>query len=194
MAKKSDASKKVLKDYESPSGSTEVLDPNRPVYLLNQKELDEELKHFQLFFAQKMSASTSTPRTEESETSSSFIKNETSTSVTRAEFSSFSSFKEDSSYMQSEYDREESTSSSTTKTVISQESREVKTSVSVKETATFKKGAAAALILEETAIDSSLEELDRQNEEENKNSDSSNKPTAVVRCLNVCPVVLQSFN
>jgi len=65
MAKKSDASKKVLKDYESPSGSTEILDPNQPVYLLNQQEMDEELKHFRSFYAQSEPNTTSTPTTKE---------------------------------------------------------------------------------------------------------------------------------
>lgn len=61
---------------------------------------------------------------------------------------------------------------------MSQENREVKTSVNVKQTSALKKGATAALILEETAIDSSLEELDRRNEENNK-TDLLSKPTAV---------------
>lgn len=175
MAKKSDASKRVLKDYESPSGSIEVLDPNRPVYLLNQQELDEELKHFRAFFAQSKSPTTSTPTTKESastslETTSSFAKRETSTTVSRTEFSSFSSQKEQSSFVHRSYDREESTSSSTTKTVLSQESQETKT--------TLKKTVGASLMLEETAIDSSLEELEQRNEDDNR---GLNKPTAVVR-------------
>lgn len=48
MAKKSDASKRVLKRYDSPSGSKENL--GGPVYLLNKQELDEELKQFRKFF------------------------------------------------------------------------------------------------------------------------------------------------
>ena len=182
MAKKSDASKRVLRTYESPTGSTEVLDPNRPVYLLNQQELDEELKHFRLFFAQNTPASTSTHRTEETEISSSFVSKETSTTVSNTQFSSFSSVKEERSYFQRGYDKDEGPSSSTTKTVMSQESSSVKTGVNVKKTSASKKGDTAALILEETAIDSSLEELDRRNE--NNKTDPSSKPTAVVRCGN----------
>lgn len=178
MAKKSDASKKVLRDYESPTGSTEVLDPNRPVYLLNQQELDEELKQFRLFFAQNPSALSSAQRTEETEASSSVFRKETSTSVSKSQFSSFSPVKEERSLLQRGYDNNESTTNSTTKTVMSQENREVKTSVNVKQTSALKKGATAALILEETAIDSSLEELDRRNEENNK-TDLLSKPTAV---------------
>ena len=64
---------------------------------------------------------------------------------------------------------------------MSQESSSVKTGVNVKKTSASKKGDTAALILEETAIDSSLEELDRRNDENNK-TDPSSKPTAVVRC------------
>lgn len=65
---------------------------------------------------------------------------------------------------------------------MSQESSSVKTGVNVKKTSASKKGDTAALILEETAIDSSLEELDRRNE--NNKTDPSSKPTAVVRCGN----------
>ncbi|KAL9989659.1 hypothetical protein ACROYT_G004227 [Oculina patagonica] len=173
MAKKSDASKRVLKDYESPSGSIEVLDPNRPVYLLNQQELDEELKHFRAFFAQGTSPTTSTPTTKESastslDTTSSFTKRETSTTVSRTEFSSFSSQKEQSTFVHRSYDREESTSSSTTKTVLRQESQETKT--------TLKKPVGASLMLDETAIDSSLEELEQRNDDSDR---GLNKPTAV---------------
>lgn len=172
MAKKSDASKKVLKDYESPSGSQEVLDPNRPVYLLNQQELDEELKQFRSFFAQSKSPTTSTPTTKEDtstslETTSSFVKKESSTAVTRTEFSSFSSQKEQSTFVHKSYDREESTSSSTTKTVVSQDSQ-----------TTFKKTVDASLMQDETAIDSSLEELEQRTKEDDE---GANKPTAVVR-------------
>lgn len=179
MAKKSDASKRVLRTYESPTGSTEILDPNRPVYLLNQQELDEELKHFRLFFAQNTPASTSTHRTEETEISSSFVRKETSTTVSNTQFSSFSSVKEERSYFQRGYDKDEGPKSSTTKTVMSQEGSSVKTGVNVKKTSASKKGDTAALILKETAIDSSLEELDRRNDNENNKNDPSSKPTAV---------------
>ena len=175
MAKKSDASKRVLNDYDSPSGSSEALDPNRPVYLLNQQEMDEELKHFRAFFTQDKPPTTSTPTTNEGastsfETSSSFDKREKSTAVTRTEYSSFSSQKEQSTFVHRSYDREESTSSSTTKTVFSQESHKTKT--------TAKKTIGASLMKEETAIDSSLEELEQRTEE---GDERSNKPTAVVR-------------
>ena len=65
---------------------------------------------------------------------------------------------------------------------MSQEGSSVKTGVNVKKTSASKKGDAAALILQETAIDSSLEELDRRNDNENNKTDPSSKPTAVVRC------------
>ena len=61
MAKKSDASKRVLKHYDSPTGSKEKL--GGPVYLLNQQELDEELKQFRKFFSPDKTPSTSTPST-----------------------------------------------------------------------------------------------------------------------------------
>ena len=64
MSKKSDASKKVLKQYESPSGSKDLL--GGPVYLMNQQELDEELKQFRKFFDHGKTAATSTPRTDQS--------------------------------------------------------------------------------------------------------------------------------
>lgn len=172
MAKKSDASKRVLKDYESPSGSLEILDPNQPVYLLNQQEMDEELKHFRAFFAQSTPPAASTPSTEAGaspETTDSFVKKETSTSVTRTEFSSFSSRTDQSSVVHKRYDREESTSSSFTKRITSQESQETKT--------TFQKTVGTSLKLEETAIDSSLEELEQRDDDEG--SDASSKPTAV---------------
>lgn len=174
MAKKSDASKRVLKDYESPSGSKEILDPNQPVYLLNQQEMDEELKHFRAFFAQSTPPTTSTPTTEEGasaslETTDSFVKRETSTSVTRTQFSSFSSQTDQSSVVQKRYDREESTSSSITKRITSQESQETKT--------TFQKRVGTSLKLEETAIDSSLEELEQRADEDG--DDPPSKPTAV---------------
>jgi len=51
MAKKSDADKKVLKKYESPKGSADDL-AEHPTYLLNQEELDEELRHFRTFFSE----------------------------------------------------------------------------------------------------------------------------------------------
>ena len=176
MAKKSDASKKVLKDYESPSGSLEILDPNRPVYLLNQQEMDEELKHFRTFFAQSTPPTTSTPTTEAGastsiQTTDSFVKRETSTSVTRTEFSSFSSQTDQSSIVQKRYDREESTSSSITERIISQESQKTET--------TPQKTVGTSLKSEETAIDSSLEELEQRADEDG--SDASSKPTAVVR-------------
>lgn len=185
MAKKSDASKRVLKDYESPSGSLEILDPNRPVYLLNQQEMDEELKHFRAFFAQSKPPTTSTPTTEEGASTSlgttdSFVKRETSTSVTRTEFSSFSSQTDQSSVVHKSYDREESTSSTITERNISQESQETKT--------TLQKTVGASLKLEETAIDSSLEELEQRADEDG--SDTSSKPTAVVRIARknlMCP-------
>lgn len=175
MAKKSDASKRVLKDYESPSGSKDILDPNQPVYLLNQQEMDEELKHFRTFFAQSTPPTTSTPTTEEGasaslETTDSFVKRETSTSVTRTQFSSFSSQTDQSSVVQKRYDREESTSSSITKRITSQESQETKT--------TFQKRVGTSLKLEETAIDSSLEELEQRADEDG--DDPPSKPTAVV--------------
>jgi len=175
MAKKSDASKRVLKDYESPSGSAEILDPNQPVYLLNQQEMDEELKHFRAFFAQSEPPTTSTPTKEEGastslETTDSFVKRETSTSVTRTQFSSFSSQTDQSSVVHKRYDREESTSSSITKKIISQESQETKS--------TFQKTVGTSLKLEETAIDSSLEELEQR--ADGDGNDSSSKPTAVV--------------
>ncbi|XP_020632814.1 brain-specific angiogenesis inhibitor 1-like isoform X2 [Orbicella faveolata] len=174
MAKKSDASKRVLKDYESPSGSAEILDPNQPVYLLNQQEMDEELKHFRAFFAQSEPPTTSTPTKEEGastslETTDSFVKRETSTSVTRTQFSSFSSQTDQSSVVHKRYDREESTSSSITKKIISQESQETKS--------TFQKTVGTSLKLEETAIDSSLEELEQR--ADGDGNDSSSKPTAV---------------
>ena len=159
MAKKSDASKRVLKDYESPSGSTELLDPNQPVYLLNQQEMDEELKHFRAFFAQSTPPTTSTPTTEEGastslETTDSFIKRETLTSVTKTQFSSFSSRTDQSSVVHERYEREQSTSS------------------------TFQKAVGTSPKLQETAIDSSLEELEQRADEHG--SDASSKPTAVV--------------
>lgn len=173
MAKKSDASKRVLKDYESPSGSREILDPNQPVYLLNQQEMDEELKHFRSFFAQSKPPTTSTPTTEEGasrslETTDSF--RETSTSVARTQFSSFSSQTDQSSVVHERYDREESTSSSIPKRITSQESQETKTA--------FQKTVSTSRKLEETAIDSSLEELEQRADQEG--NDSSSKPTAVV--------------
>ncbi|XP_068695146.1 uncharacterized protein [Montipora foliosa] len=64
MSKKSDASKKVLKQYESPSGSKDLL--GGPVYLMNQQELDDELKQFRKFFDHGKTAATSTPRTDQS--------------------------------------------------------------------------------------------------------------------------------
>ena len=175
MAKKSDASKRVLKDYDSPSGSTELLDPNQPVYLLNQQEMDEELKHFRAFFAQSTPPTTSTPTTEEGaptslETTDSFVKRETSTSVTKTQFSSFSSRTDQSSVVHERYDGEESTSSSITKRILSQESQETKT--------TFQKAVGTSPKSQETAIDSSMEELKQRADEDR--SDSSSKPTAVV--------------
>lgn len=181
MAKKSDASKKVLTNYESPSGSREVLDSNRPVYLLNQKELDEELKQFRTFFSHGKTPSTSTPTEDGASTSvtttSSFVKKETST---RSEYSSLSPEKEQSTFMHSSYNREESTSSSITKRTLSQESQE---SASRTEGYAFQQTRVGArLMLEETAIDSSLEELDRRSEEENREDrEDDHTPTAVVR-------------
>ena len=85
MAKKSDASKKVLTKYESPSGSKEML--GRPVYLLNQEELDEELKQFRKFFDHDKPTTTSTPRSEQgSSTPSGTFKRETSSEVTRSQY------------------------------------------------------------------------------------------------------------
>ena len=81
MAKKSDASKKVLKQYESPGGSKELL--GGPVYLVNQQELDEELKQFRKFFDHDKPPTTSTPISEQgSSTPSGTFKRETSTEVT----------------------------------------------------------------------------------------------------------------
>ena len=63
MAKKSDANKVVLKKYESPKGSTDDI-AEHPTYLLNQEEIDEELRHFRTFFAEGKHSprpSTSTP-------------------------------------------------------------------------------------------------------------------------------------
>ena len=120
MAKKSDASKKVLKTYESPGGSKEIL--GGPVYLLNQQELDEELKQFRKFFDHDKPPTTSTPISEQgSSTPSGTFKRETSQRST----------------------------------------------VGSPET------------LEETAIDSSLQVLDRRHDEEHYGSPS--RPTAVVR-------------
>ncbi|KAK3739587.1 hypothetical protein QZH41_002061 [Actinostola sp. cb2023] len=51
MAKKSDADRKVLKNYESPKGSRDDL-AEHPLYMSNQQELDEELHHFRTFFAE----------------------------------------------------------------------------------------------------------------------------------------------
>ena len=133
--------------------------------------MDEELKHFRAFFAQSTPPAASTPSTEAGaspETTDSFVKKETSTSVTRTEFSSFSSQTDQSSVV---YKREESTSSSFTKRITSQESQETKT--------TFQKTVGTSLKLEETAIDSSLEELEQRDDDEG--SDASSKPTAVVR-------------
>lgn len=73
--------------------------------------------------------------------------------------------------MHKRYDREESTSSSITKRITSQESQDTKT--------TFQKAVGTSLKLEETAIDSSLEELEQRADDEG--SDASSKPTAVVR-------------
>ena len=64
MAKKSDASKRVLKRYESPNGSKEHL--GRPVYLLNQQEMDEELKTFRKFFDHDKTTTTNTTVTKHS--------------------------------------------------------------------------------------------------------------------------------
>lgn len=69
MAKKSDASRDEAKQYETPEGSRENLlaeeDTPPIVYTpINQEELDEELRQFRSFFAQRQSkkfASTSTP-------------------------------------------------------------------------------------------------------------------------------------
>lgn len=68
MAKKSDASKRVLKQYDSPTGSKEKL--GGPVHLLNQQELDEEVKKFRKFFSHDKTPaasapSTSTPKSDE---------------------------------------------------------------------------------------------------------------------------------
>ena len=167
MAKKSDASKRVLKDYENVSGSMEILDPNQPVYLLNQQEMDEELKHFRSFYAQNK-PHTSTPTTEEG--ASTILETTSSTSVTKTQFSSFSSQTSQSSVVQKRYDREESASSSITKRVESQESQKTKT--------TFQKTVGTSLKSEGTAIDSSLEELEQRPDEDG--NDSSSKPTAVV--------------
>ena len=80
MAKKSDASKRVLKRYESPSGSKENL--GGPVYLLNQQEMDEELKQFRKFFDHDKTTTTSTTVTKHS----SFRREESvSVSVTKQE-------------------------------------------------------------------------------------------------------------
>lgn len=80
MAKKSDASKRVLKRYESPSGSKENL--GGPVYLLNQQEMDEELKQFRKFFDHDKTTPTSTTVTKHS----SFRREESvSVSVTEQE-------------------------------------------------------------------------------------------------------------
>lgn len=144
MAKKSDASKKVLKNYDSPSGSKEIL--GGPVYLLNQQELDEELKQFRKFFDHDKPPTTSTPISEQgSSTPSGTFKREMSTEVPR-------------------YKREDSRSSSVTKKTLSGESQ--RSTVGSPET------------LEETAIDSSLQVLDRRHDEEDDGSPS--KPTAVV--------------
>ncbi|XP_032240907.1 adhesion G-protein coupled receptor G4 [Nematostella vectensis] len=67
MAKKSDASKRHLRDYESPKGSRDDVSEH-PTYMLNQQELDEELRHFRSFFAEQKKLHgdepppTSTPR------------------------------------------------------------------------------------------------------------------------------------
>ena len=167
MAKKSDASKRVLKDYESPSGSMDILDPGQPVYLLNQQEMDEELKHFRAFSTQSKPPTTSTPTTEEGASTS---LETTDSFVTRTQFSSFTSQTDQSSVVHKRYDREESASSSITKRTTSHESQETKT--------TFQKTVGTSLKLEETAIDSSLEELEQRADEDR--DDSSSKPTAVV--------------
>lgn len=82
--------------------------------------------------------------------------------------------------MHSSYNREESTSSSITKRTLSQESQE---SASRTEGYAFQQTRVGArLMLEETAIDSSLEELDRRSEEENsEDREDDHTPTAVVR-------------
>lgn len=188
MAKKSDASKKVLNQYESPAGSREEL--GQPVYLLNQQELDEELKQFRKFFAHDKTPvssppATSTPRSHAgSSTPSGTFKRETSTEVTRSQHSSFSSVKGQSSVVHESYKREESTSSSITKRALSGESQLSTTSVSRREESTVEKKVGSPAMLDETAVDSSLQELDRTDDDK---SDSPNKPTAVVRFRNLNP-------
>lgn len=69
MAKKSDASKDEAKQFESPQGSQDDLfvkqeSPTVQYTPINQEELDEELKQFRTFFAQRQSkkfSSHSTP-------------------------------------------------------------------------------------------------------------------------------------
>ena len=182
MAKKSDASKRVLKQYESPTGSRNNL--GQPVYLLNQQEMDEELKQFRSFFAHgKTPASTSTPRADEgSSTPSGTFKRETSTEVTRSQHTSVSSVKGESSGVHRSYQREESTSSSITKRTLSAEStvsQKSSTSVTWKEDSTVEKKVFSPALLDETAIDTSLQELDQMDDVDQ--SDSSSRPTAVVR-------------
>lgn len=71
MAKKSDASKDEAKQFETPAGSREdlVTDGDSPTIMytpINQEEIDEELKQFRTFFAQRQSkkfSSHSTPVT-----------------------------------------------------------------------------------------------------------------------------------
>ena len=193
MAKKSDASKRKLREYESPTSSRDDL--GRPVYLLNQKELDEELMHFRTFFAQtkeeEPSASdgppTSTPKGKPTpstsfESTSHFSKKETTTSVSKKVGG-------DTTYSYQSHSREQSSSdtvsfrtlspegqSSVTRTEERKDEKSVETS-EVKAT----RSPASIASRAETAIDVSAEELDRLAEEEGGNS---SRPTAVVRSSN----------
>lgn len=162
MAKKSDASKKVLTTYyESPKGSKEDL--GGPVYLMNQAEMDEELRQFRSFFARDKTAlssepTTSTPKPEDASSTpgGTTFKRETSLQVHQS------------------YQRMESTSSSTSqRTFSAAESERTVTSVSYKEETKFERS-----VVKETVVDSSLQELEQRFD---MDDDSPHKATAVVR-------------
>lgn len=162
MAKKSDASKKVLTTYyESPKGSKEDL--GGPVYLMNQAEMDEELRQFRSFFARDKTAlssepTTSTPKPEDASSTpgGTTFKRETPLQVHQS------------------YQRMESTSSSTLqRTFSAAESERTVTSVSYKEETKFERS-----VVKETVVDSSLQELEQRFD---MDDDSPHKATAVVR-------------